>query len=374
MGGMAGDRWDHLQMLQALENGEHLPVSRNDEDWEHNAAVLDDLIHDGFVRGPKKLHDGAGAYYTTHGVRLTDAGRQRIKQAAVVEDTPRASVLSRGFDARVLTVLIASPGDTADARNVVEQTILSWNRDRTYAERVILLPVRWETDSVPEMGSDGQSIVNRQLVDSADIVVALFHSRLGAPTPRAESGTAEEIDRAAERGVPVHVYFAEMPFPYGVDPDELKRLQAFRETIQHHGLLGRYVSADDLAAKVRTALERDVSSLVRPEPVARDAPTAVTPHALLRARFESRRPESDRLIIENVGDGIAQDVVVGLEPIGEGTAPELVGFSPIEQLLPQTGYALLVAVTMGSAAQWRIRMRWREGDVTFEETQSVSSF
>ena len=51
-----------------------------------------------------------------------------------------------------------------------------------------------------------QSILNRQLVDEADIVVGLFHSRLGQPTSRGASGTAEEIDRSVERGVKVHVF------------------------------------------------------------------------------------------------------------------------------------------------------------------------
>lgn len=375
MGFMPEEKWTHEQMLEALQRGDHLPVGREDPEWKHNAAVLDDLVHDGFARGPKQdLHDGAGAYFSTEGIRLTDAGRQRLSEGGSHPALTQGSGVV-GFEARVLTVLIASPGDTAVARDVVEQAILSWNRDRSHADRVILLPVRWEADAVPEMGSDGQSVINRQLVDRADIVVALFHSRLGAPTERAESGTAEEINRAVARGIPVHVYFAEMPYPYGVDPDELKRLQAFRAAIQERGLLGRYASAEDLTAKVRTALEYDVAGLVvSPSATGAEAGRRQGPSAVLRARFESRGQGSDRLILENLGEGQAEDVEVQLEAIGEGRAPELVGYSPIESLLPHTGYPMIVAVTLGSAAQWRVRMRWRENGETFEETQSVSSF
>ena len=362
-------------MLQALEMGEHLPVEGQDPEWEHNAAVLDDLLHDGFARGPgKSLHDGAGAYFSTHGIRLTEAGRRRLQEGQEHGTVPEAGGRV-GFEARVLAVLIASPSDTADARDVVEQTILSWNRDRSHSERIVLLPVRWEADAVPEMGSDGQSIINHQLVDRADVVVALFHSRVGVRTPRAESGTAEEINRADERGIPVHVYFAEMPYPYDIDPDELKRLQTFRSGMQERGLLGRYASAEDLSAKVRTALEHDVAALVASSPsVRRDHTREVGSRAVLRARFESRGAASDRLIIENVGDGPARNVEVALEPIGEGQAPKLVGYSPIENLLPRTSYPLLIAVTLGSAAQWRVEIRWQEAGETFSETQSVSSF
>lgn len=66
-------------MLRALRAEGHLPVGRDDPEWEHNAAVLDDLIADGFARGPAQLpHDGAGAYFSSHGVRITEAGSQQL--------------------------------------------------------------------------------------------------------------------------------------------------------------------------------------------------------------------------------------------------------------------------------------------------------
>jgi len=65
-----GEKCTHQQMLEALERGEHLPVGRQDPEWEHNAAILDDLLHDGFARGPNQnLHDGAGAYFSRFALR-----------------------------------------------------------------------------------------------------------------------------------------------------------------------------------------------------------------------------------------------------------------------------------------------------------------
>jgi hypothetical protein len=139
----------------------------------------------------------------------------------------------------------------------------------------VLVPLRWETDAVPELGEDGQEVINRQLVDECDIVVALFHSRLGAPTPRAVSGTVEEIERARARGVPVHIYFSEMPIPRDVDPDELKRLNEYRSVLQAEGLLGSYASLEDLSAKVRTALEADSHDLVTTVPTETGQPMSM---------------------------------------------------------------------------------------------------
>jgi hypothetical protein len=83
------------------------------------------------------------------------------------------------FDAHVLRVLIASPGDTKEERDAVERSLHGWNAARAEREQVILLPARWETDAVPRLGGSGQGIINDQLVDRADIIIALFDSRLG---------------------------------------------------------------------------------------------------------------------------------------------------------------------------------------------------
>jgi DNA-binding XRE family transcriptional regulator len=129
---------------------------------------------------------------------------------------------------------------------------------------VVLRSLWWEMDAVPGLGVDAQSVLNRQLVDNADILVALFHSRLGAPTARSASGTGEEIDRAVNRGIPVHVYFAEMPYPYAVDSLELDRLRTFRLSLR--GLYGKYSSNEELAAKVRTAMDHDVAQFAALSP------------------------------------------------------------------------------------------------------------
>src|SRR3954451_10560342 len=105
------------------------------------------------------------------------------------------TVASMAFDAHVLRVLIASPGDTTEERDAVERSLHGWNASRAEREQVILLPARWETDAVPRLGGSGQSVINEQLVDRADIIIALFDSRLGRATEQAVSGTAEEIQR-----------------------------------------------------------------------------------------------------------------------------------------------------------------------------------
>jgi len=60
--------------------------------------------------------------------------------------------------------------------------------------------VSWTEHAVAEFGERPQAILNNQIVEEADLAVALFHDRLGTPTGEAESGTAEEIKVLVGRG------------------------------------------------------------------------------------------------------------------------------------------------------------------------------
>jgi hypothetical protein len=163
---------------------------------------------------------------------------------------------------KVLNVLIASPGDANPARDAVEKALRDWNNHRGDAEKTFLRPQRWEMDSVPILGQgDAQSVINSQMVDKSHIIFALFYHRLGTATPRAISGTVEEIQRSLRAGKPVHVYFAQKKLPYEGDVKQFEALKAFRWELASKNLVGTFKSVDELRLQVSRALERDVSAL-----------------------------------------------------------------------------------------------------------------
>lgn len=294
-----------------------------------------------------------------------------------------------GFEARVLMVLIASPGDTRDARDAVERAILSWNRDRAKSTKVVLHPQRWEVDAVPEMGGDPQTIINRQLVDEADIVVGLFHTRLGVPTGRANSGTVEEIERSQENGACVHVFFSEMPLPYHHDPAQFQAVRRYREELSSQGLLGTYASIDDLSAKIRTCFDRDVEKLTATaDAVSGTGRMAIEaiPRAVLRTEFKyDRESETDsrgrtrvktrreRFEVQNIGDGPAENVRLAFEPIGDGEAPFTHPDPPEAERIPERSHvSFITGRTFGTASQVRVKYTWTENGEIFTDSQTVS--
>lgn len=165
------------------------------------------------------------------------------------------------YTANALRVMIASPSDVPEARDAVERALYAWNDANAANKRVVLVPWRWETSSVPVLGGHPQKLINAQGVDDSDIVFALFGGRLGSPTPEAISGTVEEIDRALELGRPVHLYFSTAPLPRDVDPKQLKALNDFKKTMEARGILGEFNNVEQLNHEVWKAIEHDLVQL-----------------------------------------------------------------------------------------------------------------
>lgn len=163
--------------------------------------------------------------------------------------------------AQLISVMIASPSDVPEARRAVYDSLSEWNDANARNRNVILLPLKWETSAVPKLGTDAQEIINQQLVDDADIVIALFGNRLGQETARDLSGTAEEMNRAHAAGKPVHPFFSAEPLPRDVDTEELKRLRDFQERLE--GLYSTFVNTGELRTKIWQAVEHDIALLQR---------------------------------------------------------------------------------------------------------------
>lgn len=157
-------------------------------------------------------------------------------------------------------VLIASPSDAVDERIAVSEALADWNAIRGRRESAALLGWRFERHAVPRLGGRAQEMINEQAVSKADAVVAFFDSKLGTNTGVDVSGTAEEINKAADAGKPVHVYFSREGLPRDVDPEQLQALKDFQARLEKRGLLGFYETPADLADQVIRALEHDLEA------------------------------------------------------------------------------------------------------------------
>jgi len=173
----------------------------------------------------------------------------------------------------VFRVLIASPSDVERERETLVKAIDRWNAGHSASMGVMLEPIRWETHAHPAVGDYPQGIINRQIVDDSDIVVGVFWSRLGTPTPVAASGTVEEIERLRARGKRVLLYFSLAALPQDHDRKQFDLLQGYKKKLKKDTLYWEFKTIEELAEKfsrhlatVAHELAREIEARPQPAP------------------------------------------------------------------------------------------------------------
>jgi len=100
------------------------------------------------------------------------------------------------IDVKIFKAFVASPSETQNERDVAEKVVDEINQTLGDFHKFRIELLRWEKDTYPDFGADGQDVINRQIGLDYDIFIGVMWKRFGTPTNRAESGTEEEFERA----------------------------------------------------------------------------------------------------------------------------------------------------------------------------------
>lgn len=164
------------------------------------------------------------------------------------------------YSAIVYKVMIASPGDVPAERSIVREVLTEWNVVNADLRKQVLLPVGWETHSVPEMGDRPQAIINKQILHDCDLLVGVFWTRIGTATTEYASGTVEEIEEHVKTGKPTMLYFSGAPvIQDSVDLNQYSRLKEFRQSCQSRGLYESYTDIQDFRTKFYRQLQLKIN-------------------------------------------------------------------------------------------------------------------
>lgn len=169
------------------------------------------------------------------------------------------------FDAKVFRILVASPGDVGEERNVIPEVVNEWNAVNAFAAKIVLMPVKWETHSAPLLGGRPQSIINEQLVKDCDLLVGVFWTRIGTSTGVSVSGTAEEIEQFVDLKKPVMLYFSQSPIdPDKIEIDQFTILKNFKEKMRLKGLTETYANIPDFRQKFSRQFSINIGNILTP--------------------------------------------------------------------------------------------------------------
>jgi len=163
----------------------------------------------------------------------------------------------------IIDILLASPSDVIIERDLISTTVQEWNALYGESRNVNFNLIRYETDVAPNFGDYPQAVVNDQVGDKYDVLIAIFWNRIGTETPAAASGSVEEYERALARlkdGDDVHIalYFKEANVaPDKIDLEQLAKLREFRAGIPSAGGLTSTFSDDEaLRYSINLLLDR----------------------------------------------------------------------------------------------------------------------
>ena len=198
------------------------------------------------------------------------------------------------YPANVINIMIVSPGDVGEERDLVQDKISIWNSKHSEEYGLILKPLRWEIDSYPGVGK-AQSLINSQVVNKSDMAIAIFWSKLGTPTDNHPSGSVEELEAHIEDGKPAMVFFSKANLPNDIDTTQVDNLRSFKSTISNRCFYSEYENMTDLSEQLdrhlHNSMKKHFGPYAKPDQIDKTTNDYdITPESLklLRQIAESR--------------------------------------------------------------------------------------
>jgi hypothetical protein len=158
---------------------------------------------------------------------------------------------------QIIRAFIAGPSDVRNEKRKAIDVIAQWNVINSLKESTVIEPVTMETHAEAVLGAHPQELINSQLLNRCDFLLAIFRSRLGTPTPKEKSGTIDEIREFSKRRGPdrVSVFFADKNLPRNVDRKQIVALWKFRDILEQEGIIVPFRDAADFGVKLRYQIE-----------------------------------------------------------------------------------------------------------------------
>ena len=163
---------------------------------------------------------------------------------------------------------ISSPGDCVEEREACQKVIDKINNNLAKHLGVNLKTFMWEYDVLPDMGRNGQEIIDEYIKKSEyDIFIGIMKNRFGHPTKKAGSGTEHEFNDALIRktksddSLPQIIFFfgKENVDPNNFDFEQFQKVKDFKTRIGGEGL---YVSFEGLS-KFEDLLEKNLNLFIK---------------------------------------------------------------------------------------------------------------
>lgn len=157
----------------------------------------------------------------------------------------------------VCRLMISCPSDVKTEVGIINRVVENINDSIGISMDIFVKTLHWSKNVMPEAGDYPQSIINKQILDKSDAIIAIFGNKIGSPTQHYESGTIEEIELMIQQGKQVFVYFSDKPVRKSeIDMEAEKKIQAFKDKYKDRGIYVEYSSDEEFNENVSRNLTR----------------------------------------------------------------------------------------------------------------------
>jgi hypothetical protein len=160
------------------------------------------------------------------------------------------------YHSDVYNIMIGAPSDIIEEVSTAISVINQWSYINSEATNIVLMPLHWSINSYPTYGAHPQKTINKQLVGKSDLMISIFGAKLGTPTDTEASGTVEEINEHINAGKDVMVFFKlSIDDISSVDPQQLQKIQEFKDSIKSKALWCEFSDNDDFQKKLSDKIQ-----------------------------------------------------------------------------------------------------------------------
>ena len=165
---------------------------------------------------------------------------------------------------KIYKCFISSPSDCQSERESCQKVIDYINIGLAKHLGINFETFMWEYDVLPDMGRNGQEIIDEYIVKSNyDIFIGIMKNRFGHPTKKSGSGTEHEFNDALMKkaenifGLPKILFFfgKENVDPDHFDFEQYQKIKEFKLKIGNEGLYINYTNLVNFEESLATKLE-----------------------------------------------------------------------------------------------------------------------
>lgn len=155
----------------------------------------------------------------------------------------------------VCRLMISCPSDVKTEIEIINKVVENINDSIGISMDAFIKTLHWSKNVMPEAGNYPQSLINKQILDKSDAIIAIFGNKIGSPTQHYESGTIEEIELMMQKGKQVFVYFSDKPVRKSeINAEQEAKIQAFKDKYKDRGIYVEYASDEEFNESVSRSL------------------------------------------------------------------------------------------------------------------------